>query len=355
MCNRLEYRGNIYKMRRQDRNIVAFYPYSLCQTSYIYTMQGFLESKYKVIDYFDLLNGVYDLWEIRSIYLNWPENMVKDKDIRLIKKAKCYGVKIVWVYHNKIPHDSDITDMVTRNTRFLIKISDVIIIHSRQSVEILKQFEPKLKYEKVRFLAHPEFVGDYFGYAHPDKTPGNKDCFLFAFYSLIRPYKNIEILINAFNRLNKSYDCRLVIAGYSPSEEYFSSLKEIAQNNDKVTLCSQYINSLEMAVYLEQADILVLPYSYKSAMNSGTMIMAFSYKRTVIVPDICMANDYDDSLIYKYTYGDEENHIQELHKKMEMAYKDGKERCREKGEKLYNIVTQDNAKNKVKEELISIV
>ena len=355
MCDRLEYRGKIYKMRRQERNIVAIFPYSLCQTSYIYTMQGFLESEYKVIDYFDLLDGLYDLWEIRTIYLNWPENMIKDKDIRLIKKAKLCGVKIVWVYHNKIPHDSDKTDMVIGNTRFLIKISDVIIIHSHQSVEILKKFEPKLKYEKVKFLAHPEFVGDYFEYTQPDELPRHKDCFLFAFYSQIRPYKNIEILINAFNRLDKSYECELVIMGQAPSKEYFNVLKEMSQNNDKITLTAQYINSLEMAAYLEQADILVLPYSYKSSMNSGTMIMAFSYKRTVIVPDICMANDYDDSLIYKYTYGNEENHIQELHKKMEMAYKDGKERCREKGEKLYNIVTRDNAKNKVKEELISIV
>lgn len=342
-------------MRRKDRNIVAFFPYSLCQTSYIYTMQGFLETQYKVIDYSDLLDEVYDLWEIKSIYLNWSENVFKDKDIRLIKKAKSCGVKIVWVYHNIIPHDSDETDMAIRNTRFFIKISDVIIIHSHQSIEILKQFDPKLKYEKVKFLAHPEFVGDYFGYAQSDEAPRHKDRFRFAFYSQIRPYKNIEILINAFNRLDKSYECELVIVGQAPSKEYFNLLKEMSQNNDKITLTARYINSLEMAAYLEQANILVLPYSYKSAMNSGTMIMAFSYKRTVIIPDICMANEYDDSLIYKYTYGDEENHIHELHKKMEKAYKDGKERCREKGEKLYNIVTQDNAKNKVKEELISIV
>ena len=342
-------------MRRQERNIVAFYPYSLCQTSYIYTMQGFLESKYKVIDYFDLLGGLYDLWEIRCIYLNWPENMIKDKDIRLIKKARLCGVKIVWVYHNKVPHDSYKADMIIKNTRFLIKISDVIIIHSHQSVEILKEFEPRFRFDKVKFVEHPEFAGDYFGYVQTDGMSKYKDRFLFAFYSQIRPYKNIEILINAFNRLDKSYECELVIVGQASSKEYFNSLKEISQNNDRITLSSKYINSLEMAAYLERADILVLPYSYKSVMNSGTMIMSFSYKRTVIVPDICMANDYDDSLIYKYTYGDEENHIHELHKKMEIAYKDGKELCREKGEKLYNIVMQDNAKNKVKRDLISLV
>ena len=346
---------SIYKMRKQERNIVAFYPYSLCQTSYIHTMQGFLESKYEVIDYFDLLDGFYDLREIRSIYLNWPENMIKDNDIRLIKKAKLCGVRIVWVYHNKIPHDSDKTDMVVRNTKFLIKISNIIIIHSRQSVEVLKQFEPKFKLDKVKYLGHPEFAGDYFGYMQTDKLQKHNDHFLFAFYSQIRPYKNIEILINAFNRLDKSYECELVIVGQSSSEEYFNSLKAISMDNDRITLISHYINSLEMAAYLERADILVLPYSYKSAMNSGTMIMAFSYKRTVIVPDICMANDYDESLIYKYTYGDEENHIHELQKKMEAAYKDGKEQCWGKGEKLYNIVVHDNAKDKVKKELISIV
>ncbi len=342
-------------MRRQERNIVAFYPYSLCQTSYIYTMQGLLESKYKVIDYFDLLDGLYDLCEIRSIYLNWPETIMKDRDIRLIKRAKFYGVRIVWVYHNRVPHDSFTIDMAVENTRFLIKMSDTIIIHSRQSIEVLKQFEPKFRLEKVRFLEHPEFAGDYFEYMQTDEMSKYKDRFLFAFYSQIRPYKNIEVLINAFSRLDKSYDCELIIMGQAPSDQYFNSLQEIAQNNDRITLRAHYINSLEMAAYLKRADILVLPYSYESVINSGTMIMAFSYKRTVIIPDICMANDYDDSLIYKYNYRDEENHIQELHKKMENAYKDGKQICREKGEKLYNIVMRDNAKNKVKEDLIRIV
>lgn len=343
------------KMGRRERNIVAFFPYSFCQTSYIYTMQGFLETKYKVIDYLNLFSGLYDLWEVKSIYLNWPERTMNDKDIRLMKRAKFYGVKIIWVYHNKIPHDTDETDRIVRNTRFLIKISDVIIIHSHQSIEILKQYEPKFKFEKVQFLPHPDFVGDYFDYMQPAETSQHKDKFLFAFYSQIRPYKNIEILINAFDRLDKSYECELVIVGQASSKEYFDSLKAIAKDNDKITLCAKYINSLEMAAYLKRADILVLPYSYKSVMNSGTMIMSFSYKRTVIVPDICMANDYNDSLIYRYTYKDEENHICELHKKMELAYQDGKEKCLEKGEKLYNIVIRDSAKNKVKKDLLNIV
>ena len=72
-----------------------------------------------------------------------------------------------------------------------------------------------------------------------------------------------------------------------------------------------------MESYMNIADVLVLPYNVESGMNSGVMLMAFSYKTTVIVSDIAMADEYDDNLIYKYSYDDKASHIENLAKKME--------------------------------------
>ena len=55
-----------------------------------------------------------------------------------------------------------------------------------------------------------------------------------------------------------------------------------------------------------------MPYDVKNAMNSGAKIMAFSYQRTVITADIPMADNFSPELIYKYSYVDEKNHMQQL-------------------------------------------
>ena len=44
--------------------------------------------------------------EIKCIYLNWIENTLDELDRQLLKKAKKMRVKIIWVFHNRLPHDT---------------------------------------------------------------------------------------------------------------------------------------------------------------------------------------------------------------------------------------------------------
>ena len=59
-----------------------------------------------------------------------------------------------------------------------------------------------------------------------------------------------------------------------------------------------------MEAYLKCADVLVAPYNKESSLNSGTLWMAMSYKKSMILPRIGCVKDipnYND-LLYVYNY-----------------------------------------------------
>lgn len=337
-------------------NLVAFYPYKINELSYINLTQQIIESEYNVIDYKDLKLEIYDLLSVRTIYLNWLEDKLDKRDKALLTKAKFLKINIIWVFHNKITHDTNKVKESIDNIKFLINISSKIILLSHSSINYLKEYEPRLNLKKVFFIPHLDFVGDYGKLSSiKEKFEIDKNDFVFALYGRICPYKNIEILIKAFQKLNPQYNCKLIIAGKSKSEQYINEIKQLINGNKNIYLSDKYIQDLEMGAYLDLADIVVLPYNIDSGMNSGAMIMAFSYKKTVIVSNIAMADEYDDGLIYKYSYVDEKEHIDKLTQKMEEAYCEGKQRNIEKGIMLYNQVVNQNTKDLVKEKLICLL
>lgn len=335
---------------------VAFYPYINNKIHYISTMLGFIEKEYRVIDYAELKNDLYSLKSVRTIYLNWIEYVLDNEDYKLLRAARHRHINIIWVFHNRIGHDVKDYQSAIANIQFLIKVSTKIIIHSKSSIKFLREYSPNINYKKVYFIPHPNFEGDYFSLGDEiKKIRVQKDEFVFAMYGYIRPFKNIELLIEAFKRICENYKCRLLIVGRVENEEYYNKLVNSSKGFENIIIRNYHINPLEMAAFLEKADVLVLPYDVGRSMNSGVMIMAFSYKKTVIVPDICMANDFDDSLFYKYQYDSENEHIEKLYCKMEEACLAGKVENAEKGKALYEEVYSKNSKEIVCKELLNLV
>ncbi len=337
--------------------ILAFYPYLPDQCSYLGTMFGFLSDKYQIINYEYAREGFVSLEQIDCIYLNWIENELKEADKEYIERAVLKGIPVVWVFHNRIPHDSDETSALEKITWIAVH-STRIIVHSRRSIDILMKETPGIDPEKCCYIPHPDFCGDYYGgedlrakYKYQDKDV------VFGFFGLLRRYKNLELLVEAFRGLRKAgmAEGRLLIAGRSESESYARELVSIIQGDENIVLEDHYISALDMKSYLDAVDVLVLPYNKRSSMNSGVMIMAFSCGKTVIVPDIAMAEDFDEKDIYKYYYNNDEEHLISLREIMRGAIRDGREELRRRGKELEGFVRVNHSKNKVKELLLKIV
>lgn len=338
-----------------NKMIVAIEPCVRNKTTYIGMINAMLETECHVVSYKDAKKRLYPLSSINSIYLNWIENKLDQTDKDFLNEAKQNGIKIVWVFHNKIPHSSKTVDKDIENIKFLMKIADKICILSNGSIQFLKEYDSDLDEKKVELLPHQDFVGMFgnLGKSRVKEMIGDADL-VFSCFGRIAFYKNLEVMIKAFNKFNRNKKCKLLIAGRPVDHEYVACLEKLA-SNENIIFIPEYIPASMMGTYLEYSDILILPYDVRSSMNSSAMIMAFSYKRTVITSNISMASEFDKNLIYEYSYDSEEEHINQLQLQMEKVYSVGKYKLRENGEKIFNYLLSNNSKESIRKKLLSIV
>lgn len=316
-----------------------------------------------VSNMFDILSEQYDLQgieqvsnetkkikKVKAIFLNWMENFLNDSIKRNLMLYKMLGVKVCWFFHNKLPHDCNDKSEI-RNMVWLADFSDYIIVLSKNSVEYLPHVRRNIK--KCVYLPHVNYINNYpicKRDIRKENEIGERE-FVFSFIGLLRPYKNIEIIIQAFKELALK-NAKLLIAGNEGQKNYVSKLRTLSNGTENIIIDAGFISNGEMEAYLRASDVLTLPYNKASSMNSGAMIMAFSYKRTVIVPEIAMAKDMKgEQFFFCYDYGDDAESIAHMKEKMLEAYQMGQEGMRAMGEGACLYVKENNGRDEVWEGL----
>jgi len=110
------------------------------------------------------------------------------------------------------------------------------------------------------------------------------------FYGAVRPYKGVEHLVAAFQKLApKRENYRLIIAGESKKESalYLRDLQEAIAadpSHERVIQRIEFIPDSETELYFKAADVLVLPYT--AVFQSGVLFLAYSFGLPVIATDV---------------------------------------------------------------------
>ena len=103
------------------------------------------------------------------------------------------------------------------------------------------------------------------------------------FFGLIRDYKGLDILIDAFSQLDDSY--QLIIAGepYGSFEKYE---KQIAASplKENIKLFTSYIPDDQVAPFFCASDLCVLPY--RSATQSGISSIAYHFNLPMVTTPV---------------------------------------------------------------------
>lgn len=97
-----------------------------------------------------------------------------------------------------------------------------------------------------------------------------------CFVGRIEPYKGVDLLVEAFQKI-KSKGIRLVIAGGGSISE--STLAKIS-TDDNIQFINRFVPDEEMVGIVENSDFMVLPYL--RASQSGVIPMSFALGRTVV-------------------------------------------------------------------------
>lgn len=259
---------------------------------------------------------------IDYLWLNWFENLplgrksfIKQLLIKVIIIIYCkiYHIKIITVAHNREPHESLYPRLVRWFFNTLLKISYRIVILSDESKTIIESNVGSRYLSKVVKIPHPVYICS----PKQFQKEKDKDSFSVLFFGLLRPYKNIERIIEIAKRFPS---IQFTIAGKPYLEAYGRYLRDITKGISNIKIILKFLNEEDLDMLMETHSVLLLPYNIKSSLNSGVVMYALSKGINVIVPEIGTIKDLKDSdLTFKYNYSCKEDELIQLSNAVQMA------------------------------------
>lgn len=337
---------------------IVFDPKTGKTNAYVDIVIGFLkESGFEIYSLSEAFRSWKALKQIEVFHLNWYENLDTAFDFakKIVKLLVLLmlGKRIVWTMHNKVPHNGRVVLLQKILTNLLIKHAETIVVHSKETVDILRSKGAGLE-RKAKYIPHPNYYGVYGNKSHV-RHPCKKLSLLFL--GAVKKYKNIELLIDSVSQL-PSDSVSLVIAGKPETAEYGSELLNGTLADKSIEFDLGYISDEKMIDYIEKCDLLVLPYDIKSSLNSGSVILAFSYARTVLTPLIGTISDIQDkSYLMTYSYHDKTEHGYQLVSMLNQAVKLKKSNpgvFHTWGEKMLESTLANNSNEIVKSRFVSL-
>lgn len=189
-------------------------------------------------------------------------------------RHKC---KVVSILDNVIPHEPHFFDKPF--TRYFLSGSTGCVTLCNEVAGDLLALRPDARYT---VLPHPLYA--HFGEKMPreqaeDELGVKHGCRNILFFGLIRHYKGLDILLEAFKSLGDEY--QLIIAGepYGSFEPYQKLIDEIG--TERIKVFPEYIRDSEVKRYFSAADVTVLPY--RSATQSGISSISYHFEVPMIV------------------------------------------------------------------------
>ncbi|RXF70368.1 glycosyltransferase [Arcticibacter tournemirensis] len=267
------------------------------------------------------------------VHLHWTHSfMIGEDRLSSLRKSitfiidlfllRIMKVKIIWTVHNLTNHDK-------RNVKiekFFLSIiarylANQIIVHGKSiAVDIKRLYKiPAKKSSKINIIPHGNYKDYYRNQVGKEAARKflslDRSDFVYLFLGLIRDYKGVGYLVDQFTKMNLK-DAKLLIAGMVlPSNKSAEgSLSPSIEGSENIITSFSYIPDDLLQYYLNAADVVVLPYT--SISTSGSLILAMSFNKAVIIPDLGFVSEVIDSkggIVYDST---RENALEEAMKEI---------------------------------------
>jgi glycosyltransferase involved in cell wall biosynthesis len=232
------------------------------------------------------------------IHIHFPEWLVRWRRpwlaplevvaiLGLLWLARRRGAALVWTGHDLEPHELSSPRLWRAYNRFFISQVDVLISFSDGAASLLVERYPQLAGVPTVIVPHGHYR-DYYT-APPKAATLRKELKLdhrpvLLCFGLIRPYKNLPGIIRAWRQLPEPRP-QLVIAGRPMDSEIAEVIKKQVGDATDVHLLLRFIHDDEVPTIFAVADVVIMPYMARSALNSGVAHLAFSLSRPAVVND----------------------------------------------------------------------
>jgi glycosyltransferase involved in cell wall biosynthesis len=250
----------------------------------------------------------------RVIHIHWPafslalplpyrRELSLHYMLACLRWLRMLGYRIVWTVHDALPHEPETSDDL-RAGRALAAAAAAKIVHSRASLRQLQ----KHGYDEsnVHIIPHGNYRGVYpesGDAAQARATLGlPRDAVVLLFFGLIRPYKGVAELIDAFERIPDPR-ARLLIAGKSLDPRVDARL-QAPDRDPRIVAHTRYIADEEVATFYRAADVAVLPFT--EVTTSGSALLALTFGMPLVASRVGDLADLPPAVGYMYDADDPE-------------------------------------------------
>lgn len=209
-----------------------------------------------------------------AVILDWWTLIWQPGFAYMARILRRHGVKVIFLCHNLFDHDAH--GAKRRIAESLLKQADGYIVHAKESEALLRELRPDAA--TMRRL-HPIY-GHFPAATAELKKRGRLEL---LFFGLIRPYKGLDLLVEALGKLQDK-DVYLTVAGEVWGDEAELRQQLAGYNAPNVDLQLRYASPQEAAQYFTRADAVVLPY--RSATGSGVLSLAYNYQKPVLATKV---------------------------------------------------------------------
>jgi glycosyltransferase involved in cell wall biosynthesis len=219
-----------------------------------------------------------------------------------VSVAILLGYRLVWTAHNVVPHEKAGTDDAGI-TRYVVRRAAAVIVHSDAARVQLAGLGAQTS--RIKVIPHGHYIDVYpisETREHARQRLGlSSTQRLFLFFGLIRPYKGVESLIEAFVSLPPG-ERALLIVGRCYDEAFGRKLTDLRGERDNVQFHDEYIADEAVASYFMACDAVCLPFSQTT--TSGSALLALSFGKPVVLPRLGGLEEIPDEVGYFYQPGD---------------------------------------------------
>lgn len=221
------------------------------------------------------LTGRYDLF-----HLHWPEGLAGTATgpkgaitytltRLLLLQLRLRRIPVVRTLHNHAPHDGAASPRLLTVQRGFERLT---------RIEIHLVPEPgRQTRAAVANIPHGSYVEPFAAHPHHEATAGRV-----VFFGLIRPYKGVEELLDAFTGV-RTLDASLLLVGESRDRGLAAAIKRAVASDARIVWHQGFVLDPELVAAVTSAQLVVLPY--RDLHSSGAVLVALSLARPVLVPD----------------------------------------------------------------------
>jgi len=191
--------------------------------------------------------------------------------------------RLVFLCHNAVEHESN--PLKNAATRLVLGRAHHIFTHATQETERLRRLLGDSAGVSTAF--HPTYAE--LGGEPPPKDEARRrlrlDGPVLLFFGFVRPYKGLDVLLEALPRVLASQPVTLLVVGefWRDKADYLATVERLGLEGH-VRLVDRYVPNEEVATYFAAADLVVQPY--RSASGSGICQLAYGHRRKGDCEDI---------------------------------------------------------------------